>query len=175
LTEPPDKSVFLSEPLEACHDRAAFVCESPALERYLKTQARQDVEKRLAAVFVLTPDSKTVAGYYSLSQFSVQAERIPGEIRRKLTRYQEIPVTLIGRLARSTEFRRQGIGELLLMDALRRCHLHAKEIGSWAVLVEAKDNHAVAFYKKYGFLEIQGHPSRLFLPMQTISRLLAEG
>jgi predicted GNAT family N-acyltransferase len=130
------------------------------------------VEKRLAAVFVLTPDGETVAGYYSLSQFSVQAERIPDEIRRKLTRYREIPVTLIGRLARSTTFRGQGVGELLLMDALRRCHVHAKEVGSWAVLVEGKDEHPVAFYKKYGFLQIQGQANRLFLPMETIGKLL---
>lgn len=150
------------------------MCESVSLERYLKTQARQDVEKRLAAIFVLTPDGKAVAGYYSLSQFSVQARSIPDEIRRKLTRYQEIPVTLIGRLARSTTFRGQGIGELLLMDALRRCHVHGKEVGSWAVLVDAKDERAVAFYKKYGFLEIHGHPNRLFLPMLTISKLLGQ-
>jgi ribosomal protein S18 acetylase RimI-like enzyme len=168
----PDKYEFLCEPLEPGHDRAAFVCDSPALERYLKTQARQDVEKRLAAVFVLTANGKTVAGYYSLSQFSVQAERIPDQIRRKLTQYQEIPATLIGRLARRTAFRGQGVGELLLMDALRRCHLHAKEVGEWAVLVEAKDERAIAFYKKYGFLEIQGHANRLFLPMETVSKLL---
>jgi ribosomal protein S18 acetylase RimI-like enzyme len=170
----PDKYPFVCEPLDPRHDRAAFVCDSPVLERYLKTQARQDVEKRLTAVFVLTPDSKTVAGYYSLSQFSVQAEKIPDEIRRKLTRYQEVPVTLIGRLARGVAFRGQGIGELLLMDALRRCHIHGKGVGSWAVLVDAKDDYAVAFYKKYGFLEIYGHANRLFLPMQTISKLLRE-
>jgi len=172
LTRAPDKHEFLCEPLGAHHDRAAFLCESPALERYLKTQARQDVEKRLAAVFVLTPDTKTVAGYYSLSQFSVEAERIPEEIRQKLTKYPEIPVTLIGRLARSTAFRGQGVGELLLIDALRRCHVHGKEVGSWAVLVEAKDQRAVTFYKRYGFLEIQGHTNRLFLPMETVSKLL---
>jgi ribosomal protein S18 acetylase RimI-like enzyme len=172
LARTPDKHEFLCEPLGPNHDRAVFSCDSLALERYLKIQARQDVEKRLTAVFVLTPDGKTIAGYYSLSQFSIEAEGIPDEIRRKLTRYPEIPVTLIGRLARSTAFPGRGVGELLLMDALRRCHVHGKEVGSWAVLVEAKDERAIAFYKKYGFLEILGHTNRLFLPMYTISKLI---
>ena len=166
-----DKPEFFVEPLSHRHDRTAFSCGSPALDLYFKTQARPDVEKDLAAVFVLTSDGKTVAGYYALSQYSVEADAIPEAIRRKLTRHRSIPATLIGRLARDLSFRGQNVGELLLMDALNRAHALSRQIASWAVLVDAKDAAATAFYKKYGFLEIQGYASKLFLPMRTITKL----
>lgn len=159
------------EPLGANHDRAAFSCGIAPLDKYLQTQARQDVDKNLGAVFVLTPDGKTIAGFYSLSQYSVQSDTIPDEIARKLTRYPHIPTTLIGRLARSTNFHGQGLGEILLMDALKRCLTTSKLVASWAVIVDAKDAESVAFYKKYGFIEIPQVPNRLFLPMATVAKM----
>ena len=135
------------------------------------TQASQDVKKNLAAVFVLTPNRKTVAGYYTLSQYSVDADTIPEEIKRKLAKYQLIPATLIGRMARNISYKGQKVGELLLMDALKRCYVLSKEVASWAVIVDAKDEKAVDFYKKYGFIEIPNNPQKLFLPMRTISKL----
>lgn len=161
----------MCEPLGVNHDRAAFSCGSAPLDIYLKTQARQDAEKNLAAVFVLTPDGKTIAGYYTLSQYSVESDTIPEEIRRKLTRYHAIPATLIGRLARSLSYKGQSLGELLLMDALKRSYLLSKQVASWAVIADAKDEKAVAFYKSFGFLEIRNNRRKLFLPMSTISKL----
>jgi len=163
---------FYCEPLGANHDRAAFSCGIAPLDVYFKAQARQDAEKNLAAVFVLTPDGKTVAGYYTLSQYSLEADAIPEEIRRKLTRHHSLPATLIGRLARSLSYKGQSVGELLLMDALKRSFLLSKQVASWAVLVDAKDEKATAFYKKFGFLEIFNNPRKLFLPMQTIAKLV---
>jgi ribosomal protein S18 acetylase RimI-like enzyme len=159
------------EPLGSQHDRAAFSCESTKLEAYLKHQARQDVEKRLAAAFVLTPDGKTIAGYYTLSQYSIQLDTIPESIASKLTKHPLVPTTLIGRLARSTAFAGRGVGELLLMDALHRSLAHSREIASWAVVVDAKDEKAVSFYRKYGFIEIPKVSHRLFLPMRTVEAM----
>ena len=129
------------------------------------------MKKRLAAVYVLTPDGKTIAGYYMLSPYSVRLDKIPEEIARKLTRMPEVPATLLGRLARSSVFRGQGIGEILLADALKRSLANSTRVASWTVMVDAKDANAVAFYKKYGFIEIPATPSRLFLPMETIAKL----
>jgi predicted GNAT family N-acyltransferase len=171
LPEQEDKPKFISEPLAANHDRAAFSCGIAPLDTYLKTQAGQDVKKKLAAVFILTPDSKTIAGYYALSQYSVELDVIPDEIARKLTKHPEVPATLIGRLARSSDFIGKGLGEILLMDALKRCLDSAGQVASWAVIVDAKDAKAVAFYKKYGFIAILDTPNRLFLPMTTVARL----
>ena len=144
-----------------------------ALDNYLRKQAGQDVKKRVALAFVLTPDSKTVAGYYTLSQYSVELDAIPDALAAKLPKYPFVPATLIGRLAVSNEFRGQGLGELLLMDALNRCLRGSKQVASAAVIVDAKDDRAAAFYKKYGFIELPKIPKRLFLPMATIEKLFS--
>jgi predicted GNAT family N-acyltransferase len=158
------------------HDRAAFSCEHEALNTYLKHQAGHDVDKRVAAVFVLTSDGKTIAGYYTLSQYAVDSGSIPAETMRTLglPKYKELPATLIGRLARSVDFKGQRVGELLLMAALRQSLEHSRRIASVAVVVDAKNEIAKAFYQKYGFLDLPDHPNRLFLPMKTIEQLFSK-
>jgi ribosomal protein S18 acetylase RimI-like enzyme len=121
---------------------------------------------------VLTPDGKTIAGFYTLSQYAVELDVIPEEIARKLPKYHHIPATLLGRLAVSQNFRGQRLGERLLMDALGRAFHGGRQLASAAVVVDAKDDAAVAFYKKYGFLELPKVEKRLFLPMDTIEDLL---
>ena len=162
---------FQVQPLEPHHDRAGFSCGVGPLDNYLKKQAWQDVKKRVGAVFVLTPDGQTIAGYYTLSQFSVDLGIVPQDIARKLPKYPVVPATLIGRLAVSAAFRGQGLGELLLMDALHRSLMLSKQIASTAVIVDAKDDRSTSFYRKYGFLELPNMPGRLFLPMATVEQL----
>ncbi len=127
--------------------------------------------KRVAAVFVLTPDSKIIAGFYTLSQYSVDLGAIPQDIARTLPKYPIVPATLIGRLAVSALFRGQGLGELLLMDALHRSLMLSRQVAAASVIVDAKDDQAVKFYRKYGFLELPNVKGRLFLPMTTIEQL----
>ena len=157
--------------LVSTHDRAGFSCGVPALDIYLQKQAGQDVRRRVAVAFVATPDGKTIAGYYTLSQYSVELGALPEELAVKLPRYPLVPATLIGRLAVSTTFRGRGLGELLLMDALHRCLAGSRQVASAAVIVDAKDESAVAFYRKYGFLALPKIARRLFLPMPTIEAL----
>ena len=97
---------------------------------------------------MLTPDGKTVVGYYTLSQHSVELDAIPDRLAAKLPNHPFVPATLIGRLAVSNEFRGRGLGELLLMDALNRCLSGSKQVASAVVIVDAKDDRAAAFYKK---------------------------
>ena len=162
------------EPLGKKHDRAAFSCGNDSLDQYLKNQAGQAVDKNLAAVFVLTSDGKKIAGYYTLSSYAVNIDEIPEEIARRLTRIQEVPATLLGRLARSVEFRGQGVGEILLVDALKRAVQNRMHVASWAVIVDAKDAEAAEFYKRYGFIPFPTRPDRLFLPMASIQNLFKE-
>ena len=162
---------FKIEPLGKKHDRATFFCGKDSLDQYLKNQAGQAVGKNLTAVFVLTPDGKTIAGYYTLSSYAVKLDEIPEDIAKKLTRMQEIPATLLGRLARSVDFRGQGIGETLLVDALKKALQNSTHVASWAVIVDAKDEEAAEFYKRYGFISFPSRPNRLFLPMTSIQRM----
>ena len=167
------RDYFRVEPLGKAHDRAAFLCGIEALDNYLKKQASQDVAKRVAVCFVLTPDGKTIAGFYTLSQYSVDLEKLPEEIARRLPKYPEVPGTLLGRLAVSEQFRGQGLGEYLLLDALHRSLGHSRHVASAAVVVDAKDEAARRFYQHFGFLALPDTPNRLFLPMKTIETSFA--
>jgi len=166
-----------SEPLDKKkHDRAAFSCEQQSLDRYLKEHATQEIKKRVAAIYVLTPDGKTIAGYYTLSQYVIDAGELPPELVQQLhlPKYDKLPATLLGRLARSKQFKGRGVGELLLMGALKRALEHSKNIASVAVVVDAIDENAHAFYRRYGFIDIPNHPNRLFLPMKTVAQLFQD-
>ena len=133
------------------------------------------MKKHVAVAFVLTPDGKTIAGFYTLSQYALDLDVVPEEIARKLPKYSHVPATLLGRLAVSMSFRGQRLGEILLMDALKRSHQGSRQLASFAVIVDAKDDSAVAFYKKYGFLELPKVANRLFLPMATIEKTINLG
>ncbi len=85
--------------------------------------------------------------------------------------YTKLPTTLLGRLAVDTQFRRQGLGELLLMDALQRCYVLSEQIGSIAVIVDPLDEEAAAFYQQYGFIPLES--GRMFLPMKTVAALFS--
>jgi ribosomal protein S18 acetylase RimI-like enzyme len=165
---------FVVEPLGAKHDRAAFSCGSQQLDSWLRKQAGQDLKKRAAVPFVITPDHRTIAGFYSLSQYAVDLGELPDDVSKKLPRYPMVSATLLGRLAVSLDFRGRGLGERLLMDALHRALQSSQQIASAAVVVDAKDNQAIAFYGKYGFIGLPRVERRLFLPMETIAHLFSE-
>lgn len=172
--KPGQRDDFRVEPLGKAHDRAAFSCGIPALDNYLKRQASQDVAKRVAVCFVLTPDGKTIAGFYTLSQYSVDVVQLPQEVAQKLPRYPQVPATLLGRLAISEKFKGQGLGEFLLLDALYRSLQQSRHIAAATVIVDAKDEAAKAFYEHFNFLPLPATPNRLFLPIKTIERLFPE-
>ena len=172
-----EKSRFRFEPLDKKkHDRATFSCEQESLDRYLQEHATQEIKRRVAAVYVLTPDGKTIAGYYTLSQYAIEAGELPPELVQQLhlPKYDKLPATLLGRLARSRQFKGRGLGELLLMGALKRALEHSRNIASAAVVVDAIDENARAFYRRYGFIDIPNHPNRLFMPMKTVAQLFRD-
>lgn len=156
------------------HDRAAFSCGDSAMDNYLRTQASQDIKKRAAAVYVATSDGKTILGFYTLSQYSVHFDDIPQEIAKKFARYNTVSATLLGRLARHISTKGSGFGELLLIDALHRAFRMSRQIASAAVVVDAKNEHAMQFYRRYGFMELPKIVNRLFIPMATIEKLISK-
>ena len=63
----------------------------------------------------------------------------------------------------------QKLGEYLLLDALHKSF--KSEIAAFAVIVEAKNEQAVKFYKSYGFTQFLDNSNKLFLSMNTIAKL----
>lgn len=162
----------ISEPLNSTHKKSDFSCGKEMLDTYIQKQANQDVKRKLSACFVINEtETNLIKGYYTLSNNSVASEFIPEQIRKKLPRYYEtIPTTLLGRLAIDDRFQGQGIGKLILIDALKRSYEISKTIGSFAVVVDPIDQEAENFYNKYGFIKLPDS-GKMFLPMKTISQL----
>ena len=161
---------FKTHLLHQRHQRNDFHCEQPVLDIYLKEQVSQDIKKKLALCFVSIDDKNRVIGYYTLSNASISRDLIPPEVQKKLG-YRDIPVTLIGRLARDVHYRGKGLGEFLLMDALRRSvWASIDQTASFAVVTDPIDAHAEDFYAKYGFKKLEDS-RRMFIPMKTIEGL----
>lgn len=160
------------EALGKQHDRSQFSCGSELLDQYLRAQAGQDARKHVAAPFVLCEgEGNTVLGYYTLSGISVDIGAWPENVVKKLPRYPVLPATLLGRLAIDRQLQGKGAGEYLLMDALHRSLQTAHQVAALAVIVDAKDARAVAFYRHYEFTPFEDQPARLFLPMGVIEKL----
>jgi predicted N-acetyltransferase YhbS len=165
----PAANQFLIEPLDpAVHRREEFACESPELTSFLQTRARKEAQARASACFVLVPatDRGRIAGYYTLSATSVDLAALPAELTRKLPRYPQLPATLLGRLARDVNYKGQGIGDLLMVDALTRAYKNSAVIGAVAVIVDPKDKKAADFYGKFGFQQLE--EQKMFLSMKLI-------
>jgi len=156
----------------AVHCRAEFSCESPELTDFLRTRARKEAKSRASACFVIVPvaDPGQIAGYYTLSATSIELEKLPAELTKKLPRYPRLPATLLGRLARALAFKGQGIGDLLMVDALKRSYENSSVIGSVAVVVDPKDVQAAKFYGTFGFQPLDGQ--KMFLPMKAVPEWL---
>jgi GNAT superfamily N-acetyltransferase len=167
----PSSFAYRIEPLGDRHDRAAFSSGVEALDRYFQAQASQDIRRRVASCFVLVNVDGSVAGYYTLSATSIALVDLPAAFSKKLPRYPAIPATLMGRLAVDQQHRGRGLGELLLFDAFSRTL--RSEIASYAFVVDAKDDTAIAFYERYRFIRLTSAGRRLFLPIAEIATLFA--
>lgn len=145
------------------HSRAAFSCGQPDLDDWFRNRASQDERRNVSRVFVAVDDALEVVGFYTLSSFKFALDDLPEPIARKLPRYPDIPAALIGRLARDNRMRGTGLGGVLLADAVRRVLGAGRSMAVFAIVVDAKDDDAVAFYKGFGFSPFPTRPRRLFL------------
>jgi GNAT superfamily N-acetyltransferase len=167
------------EPLDKLHDRKAFACGQAELDDWFKRRASQDERRNLARTFVATDPTLGVVGFYSLSAFILALEDLPADLASKLPRYDAIPAALVGRLVRDLRVRGQGVGELLLADAVRRILGVGVSLAVFAILVDAKDDAARAFHDSFGFQPFPSRPNRLFLLTSTaavaVARLADDG
>ena len=166
------------EPLSNRHDRSSFECGATALDTWFRTRASQDQRRNVARVFV-AQDGEGIVGFYSLSLFALAFDDLPPEVARKLPKYKALPVALIGRLARHLRACGQGVGELLVADAITRVLGAAETVAAFAIVVDAKDDAAIAFYRTFGLCSSRPRPTGSFswrrLPQPGCARLRAAG
>jgi predicted GNAT family N-acyltransferase len=153
--------------LDEKHDRGSFSCGVESLDRYLKTQAGQDVRRKANAVFVLSErEAPTrIIGYYTLCAMALSQGDVPKAARKHIPRYPLVSATLIGRLAVSKDRQGQRLGAVLLADALQRAFESASTVGTSMVIVDALDEQAAGFYAAHGFVRLPDS-LRLVLPMR---------
>jgi ribosomal protein S18 acetylase RimI-like enzyme len=127
-----------------------FSCDVEALDRYLVSQASQDVRRRVSACYVAVEvSSGKVAGYYTLAAGGAPLNDLPADLTRRLPRCPSVPVARVGRLAVDRAFHGQKLGGTLLADAAVRAA--RSEVAVFALIVDAKDDAAAAYYRHHGF------------------------
>ena len=148
------------------HDRQGFECGVQALDEYLRRFAEQHRRRGIGRVYVLTESSQPerILGYYTLSAAEVDRQRLAEVDRKSLPAYP-VPCFRMGRLACRTDQRGLGFGKLLLACAVDRCLKARQQVAAYALLVDAKDDVAKAFYLHFGFKTFQDAPSTLYLPL----------
>ena len=125
----------------------------------------------MAQVFVAIGDAPgKIAGYYSLSAASFEKHELPPALAKRLPHYP-VPAAVLGRLAVDRHQQGRGLGAMLLLDAVRRVVRASTAIAVYAIIVDAKNERARAFYEGYGFRTFASEPRRLFLPLETFEKL----
>ncbi len=155
------------------HDRSRFDCGVPPLNHYIQRQVSNDIRRNLArcSSAVLASDTaplRRLAGYYTLSAYSVDAELLPEDLAE--CPYPSVPAVLIGRLAVCKSFQGRQLGVQLVVSALRKSIGLHDELGIQLVIVDPLGEDVVSFYEKFGFQEFA--EGRLLLPLKTAKRAL---
>jgi ribosomal protein S18 acetylase RimI-like enzyme len=164
---------FRIEALSSAHDRAGFSSGVEPLDRYLRELATQDVKRRVSNCFVALDDDNVIAGCYTFAATSLPLTELSPEETKRLPRYALLPAGLIGRLGIDQRFQGRRLGGALIMDAAARAARGDPAI--FALIVDAKDDRAVAFYEHLQFRRFLSKPMSLFLPLATALQALNKG
>jgi len=160
------------EPLTAAHDVSEFTCGKPTLDHWLKTRALSNQEKGFTAVLVVHEASRVV-GYYGLAPTAVVPSALPRSIRTGQPP-DPVPCLLLGQLATDIRWVGRGIGTGLVKHALERCVTAAGLVGGRALMVNAIDDEAAAFWQRRGFTQSKDDPLILFRSIAAIAASLEE-
>jgi GNAT superfamily N-acetyltransferase len=156
----------------AGHDRRAFECGEPSIDRWFRDMAGQQASRDLAAVHLLIEQrTGQIAGFYTLGNYTVRALELPDAVGKKLPRAMPIPMHLLGRLGVHRAYQGQGIGKMLVNHALRLAEAQARDSASLGVVVHALDARLAAWYQSLGFLPFPEHPLQLVMTMAAIRAL----
>lgn len=160
--------------LEKTSNKQEFDCGIEELIEYIKKYARQSQDRGLATTFtIISQIDKKVIGYYSLTLSKIEKEELSLEKQKGLPNC-EIGVILLGKLARTLSEKGSGLGEKLILDAMHRVYKISEEIGIYGLIVDAINEKAKIFYKKYGFIELPDQLMRLMIDKKTLKSKLIE-
>lgn len=146
---------FRSERLDPeRHDIHNFECGEVSLDSWLREQAAPATARRTALTWVWSGPEHTVIAYYALAAHKVAREDVPARIGRGGP--AEVPAVLLARLALSRSLRGQGLGAVLVADALTRIVDATQTVAARLVVVDALHERVAQFYESLGFRRIPG-------------------
>ncbi|QDU70880.1 GNAT family N-acetyltransferase [Mucisphaera calidilacus] len=152
----------------ASHDRSAFDCGHPDLNTYAARHLGQYERNRLAKHWVAVEQPNgPITGFYAISQHALDTQSLPHRIRKRLPRHP-VPCSLLGRLAVDRRHQGRHLGEILLFHAFSTVLRASREIGTFALIVDAVDDNAANFYTRYGLVPLEHNPLRLMILTQTL-------
>lgn len=167
----PNPDDWRLEPIRRDHVRDGFDCGNADLNEFLRRFARQSDDLAIARTFVATqPKDLLVRGYYTMRTGQVEVAALPPVETKRFPRYP-VPVVHLARLAVDRAVKGQGLGAILLLDALEKALAASRSVAAFAVEVVAIDDSARNFYLKYGFKELVDDRLHLYLPMKTVEEL----
>lgn len=164
---------WVLEPVRRDHPRRLFDCGAEAVNDWLRTKAVQHQAKRLSATKVLLDTDGRIAGFYTLATGQVDFGDLPSAIARTLPR-RGVPVAVLAWLGVHTAHQGRNLGDQLLAHALRDCHDAGQTFAFVAVILDCLNDRAKAFYRRWDFAELPGHPYRLFLDARTLAAMMTE-
>jgi GNAT superfamily N-acetyltransferase len=159
------------ERLRREHPRNQFRCGQEIVDNWLASKALQNQEKHLSVTKVVLDRGGAIAGYYTLATGQVDFGDLPAEVSKRLPR-RLLPVAVLAWLGVSMDHQGQGLGRLLLAQALRDCHEAGQTFAFIAVILDCLDDAAKAFYQQWDFEELPGQPYRLFLSAQRLVAMM---
>ncbi len=145
------------------HDVRQFSSGEDTLDTWLVEHTAQADRRGTARTWVWADGNNVVVAYYSLAAHKVARERVPTAIGRGGP--VEIPAVVIAKLALSSSLQGQGLGAVLVADALERVLRATELVAARVVVVDALSESVATFYEHLGFVRVPG----IFLLVQKVA------
>lgn len=178
-TEAQQPDTFSIKPFDPnSQDRTAFSCGVSQIDNYLQLTAKKNSKADMVKIWAALDGRSRIVGFYGINMHAVAVDEMPSAYRKKAPRHGLLPAAFIAMMGVDRTRQGQGLGGVLLADALNRIGRVAEEIGTAAVLLDITndgDKHAIErrcrYYKSFGFTALPDQPLRLFIPIQTVREL----
>jgi GNAT superfamily N-acetyltransferase len=152
-------------------DRKTFRSGQADVDSWLHTKALQHQDKRLSVSKCLVSGETEIAGYFTLATGQTDFGDLPAEVAKGLPR-RLLPVAMLCWLGVDRSRHRQGLGRLLLAQALLDCYLAGKTFAFIAVVLDCVNEEAKRFYEQFNFAELPGRPYRLYLSFARLEAMM---
>lgn len=159
---------WISTGITVDHKLAEFDCGKPVLNSWLQNMALQAEQRWTSRTYVWVAEgSPSVRAYYAIAPTQVDRDVDGLSQSRSGGGLRAVPAFLLAKFALDESLHGQGLGEQLLVDAVSKIMGAAQTTGGRLIVVDAIDEAAAAFYRRFGFQPVRNTGNRLVMKMST--------